>query len=233
MSFASNSLLKSGTFGSRPRKQKPGNKWRQRRNASGLSRFQLFKKIGPLHKHLLDIFYIKYDWMYRGNIWISYVINAVELVSFLLWRHTPSAIFSARPPRISMFQRSWTELIAETARNRQLRSPIKPLKFVRTPKKLAQLFRATKCFRKQKNCWTRRGTLSVRLWYIHWGLMQLKSSCGPRTMLSRFTSKRAMHYALNWFNCPIVCPFGAKSGKYYSRKLGKLMQLGKEMTVIA
>ena len=27
--------------------------------------------------------------------------------------------------------------------------------------------------------------------------------------------------------------FGAKSGKYYSRKRGKLMQLGKEMTVIA
>ena len=97
--------------------------------------------------------------MYRDNLWISYVINAAELVSFLLWRHTPSAIFSARPPRISMFQRSWTELIAETARNRQLRSPIKPFKFVRTPKKMAQLFRATKSFQKQKNCWTRRGTL--------------------------------------------------------------------------
>ena len=161
MSVASNSLLKSGTFGSRPRKQKPGNEWRQRRNESGLNRFQLFTKIGPLHKHLLDIFYIKYDWMYRGNLWISYVINAAELVSFLLWRHTPSAIFSARPPRISMFQRSWTELIAETARNRKLRSPIKPFKFVRTPKKLAQLFRATKSFQKQKNCWTRRGTLSL------------------------------------------------------------------------
>ena len=52
-------------------------------------------------------------------------------------------------------------------------------------------------------------------------------------MLSRFTSKRARHYALNWFNCLIVCPFRAKSGKYYSRRLGKLMQLGKEMTVIA
>ena len=45
-------------------------------------------------------------------------------------------------------------------------------------------------------------------------------------MLSRFTSKRARHYALNWFNCLIVCPFRAKSGKYYSRKHGKLMQLG-------
>ena len=97
---------------------------------------------------------------------------------------------------------------------------------MRTPTKLAQLFRATKSFQKQKNCWTRRGTLSVRLWYIHWGLIQLKSSCGPRAMLSRFTSKRARHYALNWFNCLIVCPFRAKSGKYYSRKCRKLMQLG-------
>ena len=52
-------------------------------------------------------------------------------------------------------------------------------------------------------------------------------------MLSRFTSKRARHYALNWFNCLIVCPFRAKSGKYYSRKSGKLMQLRKEMTAIA
>ena len=151
LSFASNSLLKSGTFGSRPRKQKPRNEWRQRRNESSLSRFQLFTKVGPLHKHLLDIFYTKFDWMYRDNLWILYVINAAELVSFFLWRHTPSAIFSARPPRIFMFQQSWTELIAETARNRQLRSPIKPFKFVRTPKKLAQLFRATKSFQKQKN----------------------------------------------------------------------------------
>ena len=125
MSFASNSLLKSGTSVSRKCKQKPGNEWRQRRNESGLRRFQLFTKIGPLRKYLLDIFYIKYDWMYRDNLWISYVINAAELVSFLLWRHTTSAIFSARPPRISLFQRSWTELITETARNRQLRSPIK------------------------------------------------------------------------------------------------------------
>ena len=76
-------------------------------------------------------------------------------------------------------------------------------------------------------------SLSVRLLYIHWGLTQLKSSCGPRAMLSRFTSKRARHYALNWFNCLVVCPFRAKSGKYYSRKRGKLMQLGKEMTIIA
>ena len=68
LSFASNSLLKSDTFGSRPRKQKPGNEGRQRRNESGLSRFQLFTKIGPLHKHLFDIVYIKYDWMYRDNL---------------------------------------------------------------------------------------------------------------------------------------------------------------------
>ena len=68
LSFASNSLLKSGTFDSRPRKQKPGNESRQRRNESGLSCFQLFTKIGPLHKHLSDIFYIKYDWMYRDNL---------------------------------------------------------------------------------------------------------------------------------------------------------------------
>ena len=52
-------------------------------------------------------------------------------------------------------------------------------------------------------------------------------------MLSHFTSRRARHYALNWFNCPIVCLFRAKSGKYYSKKHGKLMQLRKEITIIA
>ena len=52
-------------------------------------------------------------------------------------------------------------------------------------------------------------------------------------MLACYTSRGARHYALNWFNCLIVCPFRAKSGKYYSRKHGKLMELGKEMTVIA
>ena len=55
--------------------------------------------------------------------------------------------------------------------------------------------------------------------------MQLKSTCGPRAMLSRFTIKRAKHYAPNWFNRLIVCSSGAKSGKYYSEKHGKLMQL--------
>ena len=52
-------------------------------------------------------------------------------------------------------------------------------------------------------------------------------------MLSHFTSRRARHYAPNWFNCPIVCPFRAKSGKYYSKKHGKLLQLRKEITIIA
>ena len=37
-------------------------------------------------------------------------------------------------------------------------------------------------------------------------------------MLSRFTIQRAKHYTPNWFNCLIVCPFWAKSGKYYSEK---------------
>ena len=55
--------------------------------------------------------------------------------------------------------------------------------------------------------------------------MQLKSTCGPRAMLSRFIIKRAKRYAPNWFNCLIVCLLEAKSGKYYSRKRGKLMQL--------
>ena len=123
--------------------------------------FSVVYKIGPLHKHLLDIFYTKYDWMYRDNLWISLCYQCSRIGILLLWRHTPSAIFSARPPRTSMFQWSWTELIAETARNRQLRSPIKPFKFVRTPKKLAQLFGATKSFQKQKNCWTHRGTLRL------------------------------------------------------------------------
>ena len=44
-------------------------------------------------------------------------------------------------------------------------------------------------------------------------------------MLSGFTIQRAKHYAPNLFNCLIVCPFWAKSGKYYSKKGGKLMQL--------
>ena len=30
---------------------------------------------------------------------------------------------------------------------------------------------------------------------------------GPRAMLSIFAIKRAKYYALNWFNCLIVCPF--------------------------
>ena len=44
-------------------------------------------------------------------------------------------------------------------------------------------------------------------WYIHWGLKQLKPTCGPH----------AMHYAPNWFNCLVVCPLWAKSSKYYSK----------------
>ena len=44
--------------------------------------------------------------------------------------------------------------------------------------------------------------------YIHRGLMQLKSTCGPSAMLSRSTIKRAKYYASNWFNCLIVCPLG-------------------------
>ena len=27
------------------------------------------------------------------------------------------------------------------------------------------------------------------------------------------------HYVLNWFNCLIVCPFRANSGKYYSKRV--------------
>ena len=55
--------------------------------------------------------------------------------------------------------------------------------------------------------------------------MQLKFTCGLSAMLSHFTIKRAKYYAPNWFNCLIVCPFWAKSGKYYSKNRGKLMQL--------
>ena len=54
--------------------------------------------------------------------------------------------------------------------------------------------------------------------------MQLKSTCGLLAVLSRFTIKRAKHYALNWFNCLVVSPFWAKSDKYYSKNRGKLMQ---------
>ena len=35
-------------------------------------------------------------------------------------------------------------------------------------------------------------------------------------MLSRFTIQREKYYTLNWFDCLTVCPFWAKSGKYYS-----------------
>ena len=55
--------------------------------------------------------------------------------------------------------------------------------------------------------------------------MQLKSACGPRAMVSRFIIKGAKHYAPSRFNCLIVFPFWAKSGKYYSKKRAKLMQL--------
>ena len=41
-------------------------------------------------------------------------------------------------------------------------------------------------------------------------MTQLKSTCGPHTILSPFTIKHAKHYALNWFNCLIVCPFLSK-----------------------
>ena len=64
--------------------------------------------------------------------------------------------------------------------------------------------------------------------------MQLKSTCGPRAMLSRFTLKCPKLYASNWFNFLVVCLSGQnKSGKYYSKKHRKLMQLWKERTVIA
>ena len=71
-----------------------------------------------------------------------------------------------------------------------------------------------------KNC-----VYKVIVSYIHCGLRQLKSTCGPRATLSRFTIKCEKHYAPNWFNCLIVCPFWAKSGKYCSKKRGKLKQL--------
>ena len=43
-----------------------------------------------------------------------------------------------------------------------------------------------------------------------------------RNRVNRLLEK---HYALNWLNCLIVCLFWAKSGKYYSKKRGRLMQL--------
>ena len=46
----------------------------------------------------------------------------------------------------------------------------------------------------------------------------MKSTCRPHAMLSRSIIKRAKHYAPSWFNCLIVCPFWAKSGKYYSKE---------------
>ena len=61
----------------------------------------------------------------------------------------------------------------------------------------------------------------------------MKSTYGRRAMLSHFTIRRGKPYASNWFNCLIVCLFWAKSGKYYSKKHEKLMQLSKERTVIA
>ena len=55
--------------------------------------------------------------------------------------------------------------------------------------------------------------------------MQLRSTCGPRAILSRFTIKRVKHYVPNWFNYLIVCPFWAESDKYCSNRRGELMQL--------
>ena len=63
---------------------------------------------------------------------------------------------------------------------------------------------------------------SNRLFHLYTtqsGVMQLRSSCEPRAMLS------LKYYAPNWFNCLIVCSFGAEEGKYYSKKRGKSMQL--------
>ena len=53
----------------------------------------------------------------------------------------------------------------------------------------------------------------------------MKSTGGPRAMLSCFTIQRVKHFAPNWFNCLIVCPLRAKSDKHYSKKRAKLMQL--------
>ena len=53
----------------------------------------------------------------------------------------------------------------------------------------------------------------IQVKHIHLGLMQLKSASGISAMLSRFTIKRAKHYALNWFNCLIVCVFLGKVGQ--------------------
>ena len=55
--------------------------------------------------------------------------------------------------------------------------------------------------------------------------MQLISTSGPRAMLSRFIIKRAKYCAPTCFDCLIVCSLWEKSGKYYSKKRGKLMQL--------
>ena len=37
-------------------------------------------------------------------------------------------------------------------------------------------------------------------------------------MLSLLSIEHAKRYAPNWFNCLTVCPFGVKSGKYYSKE---------------
>ena len=38
-------------------------------------------------------------------------------------------------------------------------------------------------------------------------------------------AQRAKYYVPKWFNYLVVCPSGGKSGKHYSKKSGKLMQL--------
>ena len=55
----------------------------------------------------------------------------------------------------------------------------------------------------------------------------MKLIYGPRVMLSRFTIKHAKHYAPNWFNCLIVCPFWAKSGNYYSKEACEINEVMK------
>ena len=56
-------------------------------------------------------------------------------------------------------------------------------------------------------------------------MTQLKSTCGPCAMFSRFTIKCVKHMLETGLITSLFAIFGAKSGRYYSKKCGNLIVL--------
>ena len=123
----------------------------------------LISKISLLQKRLLDIFYVKCDWTYRDNPWMSYVIKAVELLPFLLWRHTPSAIL------VPDFHGSlsWTEPNAEKSSKSTTLNSNKTHKSLSERKKNGTVIQSNKKFPITEKSRTPTGTLSVLYYNTH------------------------------------------------------------------